>query len=66
MKVTINSKTVEVHEGASLSEALRAANLVGKGVATAVNGEVVPAGDRESYILNPEDNILLIKAFYGG
>lgn len=66
MKVKINSNTIEVADESSLADALDAAGYDGKGVATAVNGEVVPAGSRCDFRLKEGDNILLIKAFYGG
>lgn len=36
------------------------------GVATAVNGTVVPAALRGSHALTEGDRIVIIKAFYGG
>lgn len=66
MKITINSNPIEVPEKATVAVALAAAGYDGKGVATAVNGEVVPAGERAEAVLKEGDNILLITAFYGG
>lgn len=66
MEIIINSKPFEVPEGTTVADALATAGCDGKGVATAVNGEVVPAGNRAEVILKEGDTILLIKAFYGG
>lgn len=66
MKITINSNIIEVEDKSTLADALTTAGYDGKGVATAVNGEVVPIGNRADIILKDGDKILLIKAFYGG
>ena len=37
-----------------------------KGIAVAVNGEVIPKANWPIHLLNPNDEILLIKATQGG
>ncbi|MCM1518092.1 MAG: sulfur carrier protein ThiS [Pseudoflavonifractor sp.] len=66
MKVKINDVVMELPDGATLLEALTAANVTPTGIATAVNGTVVPAASREGHILTDGDTVLIIKAFYGG
>ncbi|MCC8070671.1 MAG: sulfur carrier protein ThiS [Bacteroidales bacterium] len=66
MDIIINDHSYSLPEGTTLSQALDAASIVPKGIATAVNGEVIPAPRRSSHILSPNDKILIIKAFYGG
>ncbi|MCM1483123.1 MAG: sulfur carrier protein ThiS [Muribaculaceae bacterium] len=66
MKITINNKELTVTENATLKEALDMAGIQESGIATAINGSVVPASSRVSHILHEADKIVIIKAFYGG
>lgn len=66
MKIYINDSVVEASDGATLSEVIEANGIEPRGIATAVNGVVVKGSDRESHKLSDGDNILIIKAFYGG
>lgn len=66
MTVKLNDKMIELPDGSSLYEALVSANVSLTGIATAVNGTVVPASQRDSHKLTDGDSILIIKAFYGG
>lgn len=66
MKIIINDRTIEIIEASSLQEVLDAQNINQRGIATAVNGIVVPLTMRAKTILKEGDNIVIIKAFYGG
>ena len=66
MNITINGKTYELPEAATLDDALHAAKMKTQGIATALNGAVVPAILRPSKKLADGDSIVIIKAFYGG
>lgn len=66
MEVTVNDKKMELADGATLSDALQAAGVAQAGIATAVNGTVVPGPKRGETPLADGDSILIIKAFYGG
>lgn len=66
MKIYINDVETIMPEGASLSDALATKQLPASGIATAVNGKVVPAPLRASKALEDDDKIVIIKAFYGG
>lgn len=66
MKIKINDVIMDVADGTSLLDAITAANVNPTGIATAVNGTVVPASARDSHQLDEGDTILIIKAFYGG
>lgn len=66
MTVKLNDTEIKLPEGSSLHEALVSANVSLTGIATAVNGTVVPASQRDSHMLANGDSILIIKAFYGG
>lgn len=66
MEVTINGLTLQLPADATLSDALDARCIPPTGIATAVNGKVVPAIKRSSCKLAEGDNVVIIKAFYGG
>ena len=66
MNVTVNDTPLSLPEGATLADALATRTMPPSGVATAVNGTVVPADRRGSHALAEGDRIVIIKAFYGG
>lgn len=66
MKVSINNKPIELTDKSTLADALASSGVKPNGIATALNGNVVPASDRAMTILNDGDSILIIKAFCGG
>ncbi len=66
MNITINDKTIVMPDGATLQNVLDEQNIQPKGIATAVNGVVVPAKQRLSTVMKDGDSIVVIKAFYGG
>ncbi|MCM1138416.1 MAG: sulfur carrier protein ThiS [Duncaniella sp.] len=66
MTVKINSISLTLPDIATLQDALDAKNIPSKGIAIAVNGRVVPSSERSKYLLRDGDNIVIIKAFYGG
>lgn len=66
MNVKLNDKTITIPANSSLEECLNHNNINAKGIATALNGTVIPANERLKTILKDGDNIIIIKAFYGG
>jgi sulfur carrier protein len=66
MEISVNDKKFNVAEPASLLDALAVAGISSEGVATALNGDVVPADKRAATTLKEGDSILVIKPFYGG
>lgn len=67
MKIFINNKEHEVQEGTSLTTLINGIeNLPESGYAIAVNSDVIPASEREAYIMQPDDKVMIIRAFYGG
>ncbi len=66
MTIIINSKSYKVTMGATLAEALQSVLGTIEGMAAAVNGIVVPRGTWATHVLNEGDDIILIKAAYGG
>lgn len=67
MNVLINNTAHELPEQSVLADALRQLHIISrKGMALAVNNEVIPAGDWESYRLQENDKVIIIKATQGG
>lgn len=66
MEIKLNDSIIEVPEGATLQDALDQKGIPADGIATALNGTVVPRTLRGETILKPNDSIIIIKAFYGG
>lgn len=66
MEVRINNVAIQLPDNATLLDALNAKEITPQGIATAVNGKVVRADDRSTKTLSDGDNIVIIKAFYGG
>lgn len=67
MKITLNHKTFNLaRQECVLPEVLNEASIQSTGIAVAINGKVVPADKVSRTIVNDGDNIIVIKAFYGG
>lgn len=66
MTVKVNQISLSLPDGSSLQDALDAKEIKPQGIATAVNGKVIPAAFRQSHKLADGDDIVIIKAFYGG
>ena len=67
MEVLVNNKLYAVQPETSVTALLQFIQLSSlKGIAVAVNQEVVPKPDWPSKLLNPSDNITIIQATQGG
>lgn len=66
MKVTVNSKETEVLDGCTLAQLALSLELPERGVAVAVNNRMIPRTQWESYGLQPNDSLVVIKAACGG
>ena len=66
MNITINDVPLTLPSGSMLRDALAAQEIKLSGIATALNGTVIPADRRQSTPLSEGDKIVIIKAFYGG
>jgi sulfur carrier protein len=64
-KLIVNGEPHEV-AAANLAEALQALDYAGAIVATALNGEFVPARKREAAVLNEGDRIEIVAPRQGG
>lgn len=67
MEITVNNQKRQVEEKTSIQIALN--NWIGKnqkGIAVAVNETIVPKAQWDSYELQYNDKVLIIKATQGG
>ncbi|HEU0019313.1 MAG TPA: sulfur carrier protein ThiS [Thermoleophilaceae bacterium] len=66
--VTLNGESHELPEGATVVDAVEAvgAPADGRGVAAAVDGEVVPRGAWATRALTPDDRVEVLQAVQGG
>lgn len=66
MKVTVNDLPLELEPGATLDDVLKIKGIPQGGIATAVNGKVIPSASRSGHLMSEGDKVVIIKAFYGG
>jgi sulfur carrier protein len=67
MDIYINSKLQQLNDTARITDVLTQLNITSQnGIAVAVNNNVIPKPDWDSYTLHPEDQITLIRATQGG
>lgn len=65
MKVRVNSKEVET-EAQNISELLGQLSLPERGIAVAVEGQMVPRAEWSGYALKEGARLIIIKAVCGG
>lgn len=66
MNIIVNGDKVELADGANVKQLAEKQNLPEKGVAVAVNNDMVPRTDWENRILKEGDDVIIIKAVCGG
>jgi len=66
MKIYLNNKEIELENNSTLHFLLEQFNLIGVGIAVAVNNSVIQKSNWETHFLNDNDKIIIIKAFSGG
>ncbi len=67
MRVYINNELQELQEHASVTDVLSVLNInAQKGVAVAINNNVIPRTEWDYHAVQAEDKITLIKATQGG
>lgn len=66
MKITLNSKEMEVPDQITVDALKQLLQLPQSGVAVAVNGKIVLTGDHATFALGENDDVILIGAAYGG
>lgn len=66
MKLFVNSKETDLPENSSIRELADRLRLPEKGVAVAVNNQMIPRNEWENHMLQENDRITVIKAACGG
>lgn len=66
MKVQVNNKETELQSQSSIKQMTLSMELPSAGVAIAVNNKMVPRMEWDQFILNENDQIVIIKAACGG
>lgn len=66
MIVRINNKETELTDGMTIANLATTEKLPEKGVAIAVNNEIVPRTKWNEHTINNGDDIIILKAFCGG
>lgn len=66
MKVQVNNKEVEITPASTLTQLTAQMELPGQGIAIAVNNKMIPRTEWENYLLQENDNLIIIKAACGG
>lgn len=64
--ITVNGRQVPFREGLTLAKLLREQAASGPGVAVEVNLVVVPRTDHEKTLLNPGDEVEIVRLVGGG
>jgi sulfur carrier protein len=67
MEITVNQQSYSVSETCSLQQMLASVfSQSANGIAIAVNQEIISKSNWDTYVLQPGDNITVIKATQGG
>ena len=66
MKLKVNSKETEAKDGCTIAELASQLALPERGVAIAETNKMSPRTARNARILQPNDNLVVIKAACGG
>jgi len=67
MEVTINNQNYLLNDACSIEQMLAAViSTETNGLAIAVNQTIIPKADWATHVLNPADQVILIKATQGG
>ncbi len=66
MKISLNNQWVETSNTVSVAQLLTDSGIALRGIAVAVNKQVVPKASWDSTILQNEDEVVVITATFGG
>jgi sulfur carrier protein len=66
MKVYINKKEMDIDRNDTISKLVERMHFSSRGIAIAVNQQIIPKSRWNYFQLNEKDTILLIKATQGG
>lgn len=66
MNVRINNETASLNEGTTVAALAESRKLPERGIAIAINNEMVTRGEWAGRTINEGDDIVILKAFCGG
>lgn len=66
MKIQINNKETEVADNCTLVQLAQQLSLPDKGVAMAINNQMIPRTAWDTHMLQPNDSLVIIQAACGG
>lgn len=66
MLIMCNGESLEISDGATVSQLLTQLDLKQKRFAVEINSQLVPKGMHEKTLLNAEDKIEIVQAIGGG
>jgi sulfur carrier protein len=66
VRIDLNGSAVELQAGATVADAVAATGATGRGVAVAVDGEVVPRSEWEATAIREGQAVEVLQAVQGG
>lgn len=66
MKIVVNNSETEIPENTTVSQLLESRSLPRTGIAVGVNGKIVPKSEWDTFGLNENDSLIVIRAACGG
>jgi sulfur carrier protein len=66
MQISVNGDTLEMREGASLTELVEQMGLTGKRIAIELNAEIIPRSEHAATALTQGDSVEIVHAIGGG
>jgi len=66
LKVVVNNKEVEISDESTINDLISEMNMPDRGIAIAINNEVIPKENWAGFKLIKETRVTLIKATQGG
>ena len=66
MKVYVNDDSIEIADASNITQLLKQLNTATKGLAIAIDSNIIPSKLWGEYQLKEDDKVLLIRATQGG
>jgi len=66
MKVYVNDESIDIAAASNISQLLNQLNTAPKGIAIAIEQEIIPSSLWDKHLLKEDDKVLLIRATQGG
>ncbi len=66
MNISLNQHTIEIAQNSTLTDLLSSQEIKPEGIAIAINNQIIARKEWATTSLQPNDNIVIIQATYGG